>query len=252
MKETAEPQVVALLAAAQADRTGVLFMPEYEPADLVAAFAVQASVAQALGASVAGWKAGFSPAKVPVAAPLYAGLMRSSGATIAMPRHTPLIVEAEIGFRLAADLPSRPSRPYSRAEVLAAVAEVLIGFELIASRFGEPAKVPFAAFLADNLGNAGYVAGAALRDFDALDLATLRCTLAVDGATVHDKVGGHPQNDPVLPLVAYANAPKDRLGGFRAGQIITTGSVALMRFSAPAELTARIEGIGEVSVSLVR
>jgi len=252
MDTSAASPVAALLAAAQADRAGVAFRPQYEPADLDAAYAVQAEVAAALRASIAGWKAGFSAAKVPVAAPLFADRVLASAATVALPRHTPLIVEAEIGFRLAADLPPRPSQPYSRAEVLAAVAEVLVGFELIASRFGEPAKVPYAAFLADNLGNAGYIAGQSLRAFGALDLAALRCTLAVDGATVHDKVGGHPQDDPVLPLVAYANAPQDRLGGFRAGQIVTTGSVALMRFSAPAVVSARIEGIGEVSVTLSR
>ncbi len=252
MSESAAPKLAELLATAHVDRAGVPFAPELEPANLEDAYAVQALVAQALDESVVGWKVGFSPAKVPVAAPLYADLTGSSDATITLPRHTPLIVEAEIGFRLAGDLPPRSAQPYSRADVLAAVHEVLIGFELIASRFGEPAKVPFAAFLADNLGNAGYVAGDAVRAFGALELTALRCALTVDGALVHDKIGGHPQNDPVLPLLAYANAQQDSLGGLRSGQIITTGSLALMRFSAPAEITARIEGIGEVSAMLVR
>lgn len=251
MSPATPPDLAALLVAAHRDGTGLPFSPDFEPAAPGAAFAVQAAVATALDESIAGWKVGFSPQKLPVAGPLYASLVGSSGATLTLPRHTPLIVEAEIGFRLAGDLPPRRDEPYTREEILDAVAEVLIGFELIASRLGDPAKVPFTAFLADNLGNAGYIAGDAIRAFGDLDLAALRCMLDVDGAIVHDRPGGHPQDDPVLPLLAWANAQQDGLGGLRAGQIVTTGSLALRRFTAPAEVSARIEGIGEVSARLV-
>jgi 2-keto-4-pentenoate hydratase len=63
---------------------------------------------------------------------------------------------------------------------------------------------------------------------------------------VHDAIGGHPTTDPLKPLLDYANAQSDRLGGFRAGQIITTGSLCgLVSVEEPSEVTAMIDSIGE-------
>lgn len=244
--------LAAALAAAHGSDAAVVLPAGQAPADFDAAFAVQGEVARRRGAGIAGWKAGFGPGDVPVAAPLYASLVQPSPAVVTLPARTQLIVEAELGFRLARDLPPRPGLPYSRGEVRDAIAAVVVGFELIASRFGDHTKVPFEAFLADNLGNAGYVEGTGTREFRTLDLATLRCTLRVDGAVASDRAGGHPQNDPLLPLVAWANAARDRLGGLRAGHVVTTGSVAIARLSAPARVAATIAGIGAVEAAFVR
>src|SRR5437773_1011850 len=82
---------------------------------------------------------------------------------------------------------------------------------------------------------AGYVTGDALRNFRALDLARLRCRVTVDGAVRHDRAGGHPQNDPFAPVIACLGQGLMGLGGFRAGQIITTGSLI-----TPLKPTARM------------
>ena len=47
------------------------------PADYAAAMRIQREVTRALGATVAGWKVGFSPEGVPVAGPLYASVVRA-------------------------------------------------------------------------------------------------------------------------------------------------------------------------------
>jgi 2-keto-4-pentenoate hydratase len=217
------------------------------PTDYASAMRVQYEVARTLGAALAGWKLGFSPDGVPVAGPLFSTLVQRSPARVRM-RPRGYIVEVELAFRLARDL---PPKPYTRDEVLAAVDEALIGVELVAGRFGEPPALPYLAFLADNIGNAGYVTGASTRGFRALDLTMLPMRFSIDGSVVEDKHGGHPQGDPVEPLRAYAAQPIDAFGGLRKGQIVTTGSISKpLRVEAPARIVATIDGVGDVQVEL--
>jgi 2-keto-4-pentenoate hydratase len=217
------------------------------PQSLAEAMRVQSEVAQALRASVGGWKVGFAPDGTAVAGPMFASVVSSSPSSRALPAGG-FIVEIELAFRLARDL---PARAYSRDEILDAASEALIGIELVAGRLGEPPSVPYPAFLADNIGNAGYVVGASTRSFRALDLKALRCTFRLDGNVVQDREGGHPQGDPVEPLRAYASAPSDVLGGLRKGQVVTTGSLTKpLRVDRAARIEATLAGIGDVTLEL--
>jgi 2-keto-4-pentenoate hydratase len=244
------PFVASLVAARRTPGRAAVDLAS-APADPLAAYVAQAAVARQLGVQVAAWKVGFGPNQQPVGAPIFADTVRPSGGRWPLPAQTPLLVELEIAFRLARDLPVRPDAPYRRDEVLAATGEAVAGIEFIAGRVGESRDVPFPVWLADSMGNAGYVAGGATRSLRALDLTALHCRLAVDGRTVHDAVGGHPQGDPVEPLRAWASSAADRLGGLRAGQIVTTGSVSgVLRLQQRARIVGEIEGIGEVAVDV--
>lgn len=218
------------------------------PVDAAAAMRVQQDVARRLGAQIGGWKVGFGPDGVPFAGPLYqAGIVRSP-ATRPLAPGDHVIVEVELAFRLVRDLPSRET---SRDEIVAAIDSALVGIELIRGRLGEPPAVPFLAFLADNAGNDGYVTGGSTRDFRNRDLTRLRCRLSVGGELVHDKVGGHPQGDPIEPIRAWLARADDTLGGLRAGQVVTTGSFTTpFRAEHAALFEASMEGIGEVRLEL--
>lgn len=209
--------------------------------------AVQAEVARRLEAEVAGWKVAIRPDGLPVAAPLLRALLVSGGADGPPQRGSG--IEVEIAFRLKTDLPPRPEAPYARHEILEAIDGVLVGVEIIRSRLDNPSGAPFPLFLADNLGNGSYVAGAETGLIEGLERA--RCTIGMDGAVIHDAPGGHPNGDPLTPLLAYASRQSDRMGGLRAGQIVTTGSLCgLIQVRGPGVLTARIEGIGMVEARL--
>ena len=219
------------------------------PDDLPAAMRVQRDVLLALGETVAGWKVGFSPDGVPVAGPLYASVVQAGGSSVRLPQRG-FIVEVELAFRLARDL---PRGNYTRQDILDAADEALIGIELIAGRLGEPPATPYLAFVADNIGNAGYVTGAATREIARLDLRTLPLRLAIGGRVTEEKRGGHPQGDPVEPLRAYASQQIDALGGLRNGQIVTTGSLSKpMRVEAPGRFEATLDGVGSVALDLTR
>lgn len=247
--EAADRELVECLAAAHRDGTRIPYGDALQPADLAAAYAVQPRVADALGAKVAGWKVGVRPEGTPMAAPIYAHLVQESGATWTLPATGPLVVEVELAFRLHEDLPSR-AESWTRDEVVEAVGEVLVGLELIRWRFEGDEPPPFLAFLADNLGNAGYVIGDATRDFRRLDLARRRCRVSVDADLAHDAIGGHPQDDPWAPLLACLDQGLMGLGGFRAGQFVTTGSLIVpLRPSRRTVVRAELAGIGSVAAT---
>lgn len=216
------------------------------PADLVEAAEIQAAVAKRLNAHVAAWKVGYTPDGTPVAAPIFDRFLKPSGAHFPLRDPSLWGVEPEIAFKLGVDLPRRIVQPYTREDILSAVDSVLVGIEIVASRVIDHKAAPFLLFLADNIGHAGYAFGAEKRNWHDLDLAALRVCLTINGEVVHDAVGGHPTVDPLKPLLDYANAQSDRLGGLRAGQIITTGSLCgLVSVEEPGEVAAAIDSIGE-------
>lgn len=216
------------------------------PIDLSEAAQVQAGVAKRLNARVAGWKLGYTPDGTAVAAPIFDRFLKASGAHFPLRESGVWGVEIEIAVRLGADLPRRIVQRYSREEVVSAVDAVLAGIEVIGSRVVDHMEAPFLLYLADNIGNSGYVAGADQRNWSGLDLADLRAMLTINGAVVHDAKGGHPVGDPLKPIVDYVNAQNDRLGGLRAGQVVTTGSLCgLIPVEGPGEVAGAIDSIGE-------
>jgi len=216
------------------------------PASIAEAAEVQAAVAKRLNANVAGWKIGYTPEGVPVAGPIFDRFLKAAGAHFPMREAGMWGVEPEIAVRLGVDLPRRFVQRYSREDIVSAIDAVLVGIEIVASRVIDHKSANFLLFLADNIGHAGYATGPDQRNWRDLDLAKLRVSLTINGALLHDAVGGHPTDDPLKPLVDYANAQSDRLGGLRAGQVITTGSLCgLVTVEGPGEVAAAIDSLGE-------
>ena len=219
------------------------------PGSLAEAMGVQAATVAALGIRVAGWKVGITGDGVPMAAPMLADTIHGSGGMWPLTSAGAAIAEVEIAIRLKHDLPVRPGKPWLRSEIEAACGDVTIGIEIICSRLSAGMASPFPLWLADRLGNAGYVTGDGMPYSNVQNLAALRCRLWVDGRLVHDKVGGHPQNDPLAPVLAVCNG--DLHPGFKAGDIITTGSlITPLRCERPAKLAAEIDGLGKVAVEI--
>jgi 2-keto-4-pentenoate hydratase len=235
------------LAAARAQRRFHAYSAAERPTD---PYLVQAEVAGLAKTGVAGWNTGFGPDRTPVAGPIFACDMRENGGTYRLISGEQVLVEVELAIRLARDLPA--GRGYSIADVLAATEEVLVGLELIGTRYADPDAAPFEARLADNLNNSAYAAGEGTRDFASLARAGLRMRLWIDGALSADHPGVHPDGDPLTGVAAWASAQADRLGGLKAGQVITTGSLNKPTpLSGAARLEAELEGLGRVRLNIV-
>ena len=242
--------IIERLAHARRTRTEVSLAGA--PTRLADAYPIQAGVAKALGETVGGWKVGADPqSKAPMGAPMYLSGFIASGGQFRLAPGRPMIPEVEIAARLARDVPKRPGKPYTREEIVDCIGELLLVFELIERRI-PPKDSTFAFNLADDLGNIGFVTGPVVKDFHGLDLSGLRCRFWMGQDLVNDRVGGHNQGDPLIPMVQWANGQCDELGGMKAGQIVTLGSLTPMKaITTPMKLAADIERFGRVEIDVL-
>ena len=221
------------------------------PADHAGAYAIQAQVAKLTGNGVAGWKTGFAPQGqgIAIAGPLFSGDTRPNGGAYRLAKGAWVIVEVELAIRLARDLPKGPV--YSIDDILEATDEVLTAIELVGTRYADFDAPPFEAKLADNLNNAGFVAGSGRRDVRAVARSGMALKLWRDGALIADHEARHNDGEPLLAVAAFASQQPDHLGGLKAGHYVTTGSLnKLLKIDGPAEFKAELGGIGHVSLRI--
>ncbi len=248
-RQAAETLVTARLSGHKIDRIPADCAPRSE----VEAWAIQAEVARRLGVEIGGWKVGMSPGNAPVAAPIFAPDIHASPVRVSVGREAGVIVEAEVAFRLARDLPPRRDRSaYTAAEVLDAVGGAFAAIEIVISRYRSLADVPKLDMLADNQANGGFVFGQVMAGWRGLALPQLPVALEVAGKTIVERQGGNPAGDPVPPLVWLANHLATHGDGLKAGQIVTTGSYTGMNPARPGErVVARFSGLGEAIVDFI-
>ena len=231
------PLAEALVAAR---RQGKLLVPSEwpEPATIQAAMNVQAQTSSLLGVQHRGLKVAVGPQKQAVAAPMSDirfDLQEFIGLFPAMR------IEIECCFRLCADVTANPSQPHNRADVMAKIDATYLGIEIVGSRFADLQPLPFKLLLADVLGNVGYRIGPEVDLSDVEKAVGQRCRITLAGQEICDAPGSHPDKDPLLPLVEYANQPIDSLGGLKKGQIVTTGSLCgAIPISAPGRVIATL------------
>jgi 2-keto-4-pentenoate hydratase len=207
-------------------------MRETEPRSLCEAFAVQEHVARALDMDVAGWKAAVTPDAV-LFAPIYASLAHPSPARIGCSFGLPLVAEIEIAFRLCQDV----TKSLDEAQIRRAVGEMLIGIELVQARLPDHSSRGLPWFLADNLGNAGYVVGAAWTDDFTIQNSPLHVTL--DGVTVWEGPSKRRLSELFDILTRLVRAIDGHLGGLRRGQFVTTGHLCDTPFPVTQPVTMR-------------
>lgn len=239
---------------AYARQTGELVAglpPEAAPRDEDEAFAIQRQVLQIAGDSIGGWKCAAPPGRPQSGACLgRAGFLQSPG-TLKFRADREMGIEAEIAFRLGADLPGR-SEPYTRDDIVDAVAAAMPAIELVQSRYIDRQAVSALASMADSISNFGFVHGRDAQDWRTLDLSRSRVVLTVADEVRVDQVGGNPSGDPLLPVVWLANRLPPTGVHLRAGEIITTGSCTGLLFVKPGlTVAATFEGLGTVSLNLV-
>ena len=218
------------------------------PRDIAGAMRVQAAAGARESSPIAGWKVAVPPGQPAVAAPIYAAHCAGDGGALSLPPGQGLALEAEIFVRLARALPARPGRPYSVDEVYDAVEEARIGIELCPARFAPEPPMPFTLHLANFMANGGYVLGPRIAREKLRAPPLWQVTLLRGAQVFYDAPGFHADGDPLIPLAAYLSAPNDLIGGPRAGQFITLGSLCgAVAVRGRGVFTARLGGLGEVS-----
>ena len=234
------------------------------PADLQEAWQIQDALDERLDYELVGWKiggtsrAGMQSQGVnhpPFLGRLYREFTKESPARFRLAdfRNAPMI-EGEFAFRLGRDLPPRDT-PYSKAEVRDAVSAVVMTIDAVDTRWTvHPFELPMLLGNADNACAGAFVVGEVLDGWQNLDLAALPVSLYLDG----EPAGGAPWEgekrcslgELYAALTWAANELSRRGLGFRAGQVISTGSphepVAAV---AGAEAVIRYGDVGEIRIT---
>jgi 2-keto-4-pentenoate hydratase len=227
-REAQLTQVVDTLLDARRTATPITDLPaELVPTDIAEVYFVQDKLAAAYG-EIGGWKIGApTPEATPVFAPMPLAWIAASGSTLKNIRYRGL--EAEIAFLVGQDLPPRAT-PYSREEVVAAMASCHPAIEVLESAYVDPTQAAKFASLADLQMHGGFIygpafaGGPAVDNWQSIDFNSEHVTLAVDGVVRVERTGSNTSGDLVKLLPWLANEGAARTGGLRAGQWITTGS----------------------------
>lgn len=239
-----------LLLDARSRRVCLGPLPEQSrPHTFHEAWEVQQRTVAALGGR-GGWKVGAgAPDAEPGLAPLPARGIASSPTKLRAADFNFIGIEAEIGFKLARTL-DRADRPYTRAEVLDAVASVHPIVEVVDSRFADW-RARSAIEQAADLGNHGaLVVGAAANVAPDLDQRTVVARVLVDGVERVAKTGGNAAVDVQRLLVWLANLAAKRGTALAAGDIVTTGScTGLLEVIAGARVEAHLTTLGAVAIT---
>lgn len=253
--EAAEALARILAAARRAGEQLSDLPPDLVPGDADAAYAVQARVAALLGWPALGWKiAGTNPVMrarlrqpEPILGRSFAPFLRASPARLP---HAPLldpIVEAEIVFRIARDLPPRGA-PWTREEVAGAITAAHAGIEVAECRLPMDPPPPFTAILADGSGNGHYVLGPEIPP--GTDLAALPVSVRVNGRERRSGTGAEVMGDPILAVAWLANRLNALGMGLAAGEMVSSGTCTGMLAPRPGDVVeARFGDLPPVKVT---
>ena len=251
MSDTAA-QAAALLLAARANPDHRLAdLPEaLRPADRAEAYAIQHRIAAETG-PIGGWKVGAAGPEIIQCGPMPAAGVTASPATLSSTTHLLRGIEAEVAFRVGHDLPPRDT-PYTRDEVVAALATAHPVIEVLESRYRDADAISPFSNLADTQSHGGFVYGPGTADWHGIDFPHETVEQYVDGALQMTHTG-NPAGDMIRLVEWLANVGSVWAGGLKAGQFVTCGSwtgKTLIGESSTARV--RFPSLGEATVTYTK
>jgi 2-keto-4-pentenoate hydratase len=148
---------------------------------------------------------------------------------------------------LIEDMPAR-STPYETNEVLDRLEFVPL-IEIVASRFIDKKSRSPMELLADSMSSGAFIVGAPIAEWRGVDFGNQKVELAIDGQVVQSVAGSRHASHLLDGVVWLANHLAGRTGGFRAGDVVTTGA---LKGATPAKTGKRAVGdwgkLGQVEV----
>ena len=237
-----------LLDARRASQPIAELPADLQPQTLEEAYYVQDRMSLAYEA-IGGWKIGAPTADaIPMFAPMPFAWISSDGPELRGSMHRYRGLEAEIAFLMDEDLPPRTT-PYTREEVLSAVASCHPAIEVLETAYIDPMQVSRLSMIADLQIHGGFVYGPACPDWQRIDFTQEHVTLAVDGTVRVERTGSNTSGDLLRLLPFLANEGAARTGGLKKGDWITTGSwTGCTQGSAGSIVDVQFSTAGRVSL----
>jgi 2-keto-4-pentenoate hydratase len=207
-------------------------------------------------APAAGWKLAATSAAGqahigadgPLVGRIYERCLVQSGAVLDATSMRMRAAEAEFAFRLAHDVSPAGAAP-TRAEVLAAIGQLIPAIEVPDSRFTDFLAAGLPSMVADGLCCAFLVLGPPVHDWHEAELAGQAVVMRRNGEVVASGSGADVLGDPVAALVWLAGRLHAAGMPLRRGDVVTTGACTPAHPVAPGdELVAGFGALGEVRV----
>lgn len=152
-----------------------------------------------------------------------------------------LLVEFELAFEMAEDLPAIEA-PYTRERVEKAIGAAMPAFELADDRNADypQLKEHPLMLIADNAWNEGAVLGEPVRDWRGIDLAALHGVVTINGKKAGEGHGRDVMGHPLEALTWIANNLAARGLGLWRSDVVITGSLVTTRYPKAGD-TVRFE-----------
>lgn len=234
---------------ADADRNGrrLISAELIIPETMTEAINVQTDTLSINGWTLGGFKLGIRPDGTSIAAPLGRVVHASESGSAGFEHPVLDALEVEICFLPIRDLPLTGPDGYTRESLVAELA-IYSGVEFLTQRLDLASKSPPLLFLADRMGNSGYVLGEPLTDDFLEPGLDIPLSIRVNGDSIFDGPGKHPNVDPLAPLLAYVNATHNAGSTLGKGQIFTTGSLC-GALPLPARAAIAIDGFTTLTIT---
>jgi 2-keto-4-pentenoate hydratase len=251
----------ALLEAHERRERFVPLPPDLAPRSAEEAYAIQdafVALRSDRRGAIAGYKIALSSAEMqrfvgvdaPQAGVMLESTLHRTPARVRAADYVRLIIEFEVAFEMAADLPAADA-PYTRENLAPFVRAAMPAIELADDRgadYTQLARHPL-ELIADNGWNEGAVLGVPVESWRGLDLGAVRGVAKINGRVVGEGVGAAALGHPLDALAWIANhlAAHGRALVFR--DVVITGSLITSKFPQPGDLvTFSLEGLGSVEL----
>ena len=172
-----------------------------------------------------------------IAGDLLDGTIRRGNARVRAADYVRLLVEFEVAFEMADDLPAIGA-PYGRERVAQAVGAAMPAIELADDRGADYARLKDDALMliADNAWNEGVVLGAPVQAWRDIDLGALEGRAFLNGKQAGQGYGRDAMGHPLQALAWVANNLASRGLGLWRGDIVITGSLITSKFPNAGDL----------------
>ncbi len=249
--------IARIIADARTKGAKLADYPGAAPADDRAAFALQCEAARLTGWHQTGWKIGCTSEMAkkmlntssPFPGPVYAERTVENGGTVRVSAAALRLVEPEIAFTMARDLPAR-GREWTCEEVIAAAASVHLSLELVNRRLPGGLEDGNTWNIADGGCNDAFVLGPANDVLPAGRYASLELSVLKNNDVASTGIGANALGGPDIALTWLANYLNANSQMLKAGDVVTTGVVTgLVYVEAGDEIISSCAELGEVSAT---
>lgn len=248
--------IIAAFTEARRTQQHLAELPAATPPDVNLAFDLQCAITRALGWTQIGWKIACTSERAqkalnapgPFPGTMFSNRVFKSGDTVPTIASNKRVVEPEVGFTMARDLPPR-GKPYTVDEVLAAVDSVRAVIELVNPRTPNGFADPMPWFIVDGGVNDSIVLGEARKPLPREAYAAIKGSVTWNGKAMAGGVGANSLGGGDIALTWLANHLNEKGMGLREGDIISSGVITEF-FSAGLGDVAEteLEGLGRVTV----